>query len=83
MKLVLSFSFLVYDFGRCNVSGYPPSCEVFDRSPRNPCHRFDCKPLTTTDDTTTAATTTGFAQASNVSKILATTTLLGLIFPVR
>lgn len=32
----------IFDLNRCEVEGYPPSCEVLDSSPRNPCPVWFC-----------------------------------------
>jgi len=33
----------IYDLKKCVIKGYPPSCEVLDATPRNPCPTWTCE----------------------------------------
>ena len=32
----------IYNMKQCSIEGYPPSCEIIDASPRNPCPQWIC-----------------------------------------
>jgi hypothetical protein len=55
----------VYNFAKCNISGYPPSCEILTKGPRHPCHRYECQPLSSTSTTTPRLTLLDLSSATS------------------